>query len=44
MKEINGEEVLVSFLSVGLIDVNGDDEKLLKLQAAAQAHRRRAQT
>tara|TARA_Y100001956_G_scaffold62448_1_gene62469 strand:- start:553 stop:1272 length:720 start_codon:yes stop_codon:yes gene_type:complete len=37
MKEINGEEVLVSFLSVGLIDVNGDDEKLLKLQAAAQA-------
>jgi hypothetical protein len=36
VKEIKTEEILFSFLAAGLIDVNGDDEKLNKLQTAAQ--------
>jgi len=36
VKEIKKEEVILSFLLAGLIDVNGDDEKLNKLQVAAK--------
>ncbi len=35
MSVINSEEVLLNFLVAGLIDVKGDDEKLVKLQEVA---------